>query len=156
MACAEPLMQADTALSALLAEFLGTALIRGHQPTLLLLTQAGDTLVLTGELTQEAQFGPATTIFLEVDAQLVACEGSARDDGLCLNVRERSFDEQGLLVAESSEWQAFTAAIQGYQHEPGIRNVLRVKRFDPTPAPDLPHGPIYVLDLMVQSEVVPR
>jgi len=155
MACPEPLMEADAALAALLAEPLETTLVRGHQPTLVLLTQGGEALMLTGELTPEAQFGAATTIFLEVDAEPVACEDSPRDDGLCLNVRERTFDEQGLPVGEPSEWQTFTADIQGYQHDPGIRTVLRVKRFDPPPGPDMPPGPVFVLDLMVQSEVVP-
>jgi hypothetical protein len=69
-------------------------------------------------------------------------------------VRERTFDEQGLLVGEPAEWQAFTADIEGYQHAPGIRNVLRVKRFQPAAGPGVPAGPIYVLDLVVESEVV--
>lgn len=156
MACAAPLMEADAALSALMAEPLETVLIRGLQPRLALLTTAGDALVLTGELTPEARFGVPTTVFLEVAAQTVACEGSARGDGRCLQVRERTFDEQGLRVGTPSEWQDFTADIEGYQHEAGIRNVLRVKRFEPASGPDVSTGPIYVLDLVVESEVVPQ
>jgi heat shock protein HslJ len=154
MACAPPLMAADTALAALLAEPLEAVLVRGAQPTLALLTQAGDALVLTGELTPEARYGAPTRVFLEVAAQTVACEGSPRGDGQCLQVRERTFDEQGLLVGEPAEWQAFTADIEGYQHAPGIRNVLRLKRFQPAAGPGGPIGPIYVLDLVVESEVV--
>ena len=154
MACPAPLMEADAALSALMAEPLETVLVRGVQPTLVLLTAAGDALLLTGELTPEARFGPPTTVFLEVAAETVECEESVRGDGLCLQVREISFDEQGLRVGTPSEWQAFPAVIEGYQHEPGIRNVLRVKRFEPAAGPELPPGPIYVLDLVVQSEVV--
>jgi heat shock protein HslJ len=154
MACAPPLMAADTALAARLAEPLEVVLVRGAQPTLALLTHAGDALVLTGELTPEARFGAPTRVFLEVAAQTVACEGSPRGDGQCLQVRERSFDEQGLMVGEPTEWQAFTADIEGYQHAPGIRNVLRVKRFQPAAGPGVPPGPIYVLDLVVESEVV--
>ncbi len=154
MACAAPLMQADAALSALMAEPLEMVLIRGAQPTLVLLTEAGDALVLKGELTPEARFGAPTTVFLEVAAETAECEASERGDGLCLLVRERTFDEQGVLVGTPSEWRAFSADIDGYQHEPGIRNVLRVKRFEPAAGPDMPHGPIYVLDLVVESEVV--
>lgn len=154
MACAAPLMEADAALSVLMAEPLETVLIRGAQPTLVLLTEASDALVLTGELTPEARFGAPTTVFLEVAAETVECEESERGDGLCLLVRERTFDEQGVLVDTPSEWRAFSADIDGYQHEPGVRNVLRVKRFEPAAAPDMPHGPIYVLDLVVESEVV--
>jgi heat shock protein HslJ len=154
MACAAPLMEADAALSALMAEPLETVLVQGAQPTLVLLTAAGDALVLTGTLTPEARFGAPTTAFLEVAAQTVACEASVRGDGLCLQVREITFDEQGLRVDTPSEWQVFTTDIEGYQHEPGIRNVLRLKRFEPTAGPDVSAGPIYVLDLVVESEVV--
>lgn len=156
MACPAPLMEADATLSALMAEPLETVLVPGVQPTLVLLTEANDALILTGELTPEARFGAPATVFLEVAPQMVACEGSVRDDGLCLQVRERVFDEQGLTVGTPSEWQTFTATIEGYQHQPGIRTVLRVKRFDPAAGPDMPHGPIHVLDLVVESEVVPQ
>jgi heat shock protein HslJ/uncharacterized lipoprotein NlpE involved in copper resistance len=155
MACAPALMAADTSLAALLAAPLETVLVRGPQPTLALLTQAGDALVLTGELTPEARFGAPTRVFLEVAARTVACEDSPRGDGQCLQVRERTFDEQGLLTGEPSEWRAFTADIEGYQHEPGIRNVLRVNRFQPPAGPGVPSEAIYVLDLVVESEVVP-
>jgi heat shock protein HslJ len=154
MACPAPLMEADATLAALMAGPLETVLVRGVEPTLVLLTKAGDALVLTGELTPEARFGAPTTVFLEVAAETVECEESVRGDGLCLQVRERTFDEQGLLVGTLSEWQAFTADIVGYQHQPGIRNVLRVKRFEPAAGPEMPQGPIYVLDLVVESEVV--
>jgi len=154
MACPAPLMEADATLAALMAGPLETVLVRGVQPTLVLLTKAGDALVLTGELTPEARFGAPTTVFLEVAAETVECEASVSGDGLCLQVREISFDEQGLRVDTPSEWQAFTADIVGYQHQPGIRNVLRVKRFEPAAGPDMPQGPIYVLDLVVESEVV--
>jgi heat shock protein HslJ len=156
MACAAPLMEADAALSALMAEPLETVVVRGVGPTLVLLTSAGDALVLKGELTPEARFGAPTTVFLEIAAQAVECEGSLRGDGLCLQVREIRFDEQGLRVGTPTEWQAFTADIEGYRHEPGIRNVLRVNRFEPAAGPDMPHGPIYLLDLVVESEVAPQ
>ena len=156
MACPEPLMQADATLSRLLAEPLELVPVGGAQPTLVMLTADGEALMLQGELTPEARFGPPTTLFLEVAEQTVACEGSPRGDGTCLQVRERIFDEQGLPVGTPSEWQAFRADIQGYTHEPGIRNVLRVKRFQPTATPGMPAEPVYVLDLVVQSEVVPQ
>lgn len=156
MACDAPLMEADAALAALLAAPLETVLARGAEPTLVLLTEAGDALVLAGELTPEARFGPPATIFLEVAAQAVPCEGSTRADGRCLRVRERVFDEQGLLVEAAADWRTFDAEIEGYRHEPGIRNILRVKVFQP-PAGSADAGqPVYVLDLVVQSEVVPE
>lgn len=146
MACPPPLMAADAALGALLAEPLATVLVPGPQPTLALLAGTGEALLLSGELTPTARFGAPTRLFLEVAPQTVACEGSARSDGRCLQVRELAFDEQGLPVGEPAEWQPFAAEIQGYAHEAGIRNVLRVDRFG--------DGALYVLDLVVQSEVV--
>jgi heat shock protein HslJ len=156
MACEPPLMEADTALSALMAEPLETVLVRGAEPRLVLLTRAGEALVLTGELTLEARFGAPTTVFLEIAAQTVACEGSTRSDGTCLQVRERTFDQQGLLMGPASEWQTFSADIEGYQHERGIRNIVRVKRFSAASGAGGAATPIYVLDLVVESEVVPQ
>ncbi len=155
MACEDRLMEADAALSALLADPLETVLVRGDHPRLVLLTTASDALVLRGELTPEARYGAPTLLFLEVDAHRVACADSPHNDGLCLNVRERRFDAQGLPVDSPSEWQAFAAEIQGYHHESGIRNVLRLKRFDP-PAADreAPPQSFYVLDLVVESEIL--
>ena len=156
MACEAPLMKADAALSALLAEPLETVLIRGLEPRLVLLTTDGDALVLTGALTPEARFGAPTTVFLEVAAQTVECEAAVLEDGRCLQVREIRFDEQGLRVGSPGEWQTLTSTIEGYQHQTGIRNVLRLKRFDPPAGPDMPQGPICVLDMVVESEVVPE
>ncbi len=156
MACAAPLMEADATLSALMAEPLETVVVRGMQPSLVLLTPTDDALVLTGKLTPEARFAaPPTTVFLEVAADTVECGESVRGDGQCLQVRERTFDEHGLLVGTVAEWQAFTADIEGYRHEPGIRNVLRVKRFESASGPETPTQTIHVLDLLVESEVVP-
>ena len=87
---------------------------------------------------------------------LQECEAAVLEDGRCLQVREVSFDEQGLRVGTPGEWQALTTTIEGYQHQPGIRNVLRLKRFDPPAGPDMPEGPIYVPDMVVESEVVPE
>lgn len=154
MACPDPLMNADAALSALMAEPLEAALVRGDPPRLVLLASTGQTLVLSGQLTPEARFGPPTMVFLEVDSELVACEDSVRDDGLCLKVRELSFDDQGIRVGEPGEWRALGAEIRGFGHEAGLRNVLRVKRFDPPAGPEMPSGPVLVLDLVVESEVV--
>ena len=154
MACADELMAADAALSALMVEPLETLMVAGAQPRLVLLAENGHALILTGELKPEARFGEPSVIFLEVDAERVPCESSPRDDGLCLNVRDIEFDAQGLRIGEPGEWQTLTVDIEEYWHEPGIRNVLRVKRFDPAAESDPLQGPLYVLDLVVESQVV--
>lgn len=68
----------------------------------------------------------------------------------CLQVRERRFDEQGLAVGTPGAWTPFAQTIEGYTHKPGVRNVLRLKRFDRAAAAGgAPH--LYVLDLVVES-----
>lgn len=153
MACDPALMNADAALSALLAQPLRLMLVQGAQPTLILLSANNDVLMLKGQKTPEARYGPGTRMFLEVAAQAVACQNPQTGESQCLQVREIKYDEQGLKVGSPGEWQPFYSSIEGYQHTPGVRNVVRVNRFQAagsgagaaTPA-------VYVLDLVVESE----
>jgi hypothetical protein len=82
----------------------------------------------------------------------VACKNAQGADAQCLQVRERRFDEQGLNVGTPGAWLPFAETIEGYTHKPGVRNVLRLKRFDRAAvgggAPYL-----YVLDLVVESAI---
>ena len=148
MACEPPLMAADKALAGLLAAPVELRLVPGPEPTLAMLTESGETLLLTGQLTPEARYGPATTVFFEVGPQRLACDNSPSGDGLCLQMREIAFDEQGLRVGSPGEFRAFSGTIEGYTHQAGTRNVLRVKRFQAASAPG---GAVFVLDLMVES-----
>lgn len=156
MACEPALMKADSTLSALLSTPLRIELVRGAQPLLRLLTASNETLELRGQVTPEALYGPGTIIFLEVDAQRVDCTNPWRPETRCLQVRERRFDEQGLRVGTPGEWQPFYAEIDGYEHTPGVRNVIRVKRFQRSPVPENAAPAVYVLDLVVESETVAR
>lgn len=72
----------------------------------------------------------------------------------CLEIRERQYDAQGLSVGTPGEWQLFHDTIEDYIHEEGVRNVLRVKRF-PIANPPM-DGPTtgYVLDMVIESEIV--
>lgn len=151
MACDPPLMAADKALSSLLARPVELVMVSGPEPTLAMLAASGETLLLTGQLTPEARFGPATTVFFEVGPQRLACDNSPSGDGLCLQVREILFDEKGLRVGTPGEFQAFPGTIEGYTHQAGTRNVLRVKRFQPGDAQGDPNAAVFVLDLIVES-----
>jgi len=151
MACDPPLMAADKALSSLLARPVELVMVSGLEPTLAMLAASGETLLLTGQLTPEARFGPATTVFFEVGPQRLACDNSPSGDGLCLQVREILFDEKGLRVGTPGEFQAFPGTIEGYTHQAGTRNVLRVKRFQPGDAQGDPNAAVFVLDLIVES-----
>jgi hypothetical protein len=72
----------------------------------------------------------------------------------CLLVRERFFDEQGLAAGTPGQWQPLNQDIEGYTHTPGIRNVVRVKRFTIKNPPADGPSTAYVLDLVVESEKV--
>ncbi len=154
MACEAPLMAADAAMSKLLAAPLELVLVQGQEPTLAMLAGSGEVLLLTGQKTPEARYGPASTIFLEIGPQRLPCGDPASADGLCLQAREISFDEQGLRVGTPGEFQSFAAPIEGYTHIAGTRNVLRVKRFQAGGAEGSAAAAVYVLDLMVESQVV--
>jgi uncharacterized lipoprotein NlpE involved in copper resistance/heat shock protein HslJ len=156
MACDPASMKADTALAALLAQPLRIDLVEDDQPQLRLITASNETLLLRGQATPEALYGPGTIIFLEVAAERVACSHPLRPETMCLQVRERVYDKQGLMVGAPGTWRPLYENIEGYQHTPGQRNVLRVKRFQRQAAPADASSTFYVLDLIVESEVVSR
>jgi heat shock protein HslJ len=153
MACEPALMAADKALSELLSKPLRIMLVQGPQPTLILLSANNEVLMLTGQKTPEAMYGPAARVFLEVAAQTVACDNPPSGQTQCLQVREIKFDDKGLKTGSPGEWQPFNTAIEGYQHTPGVRNVIRVNRFQPaSSSADVVAPAVYVLDMVVESE----
>ncbi len=156
MACQPALMQADTALAAMLAQPLQLAITWGAPPQLQLQTASKEVLTLSGQVTPEALYGPATLMFLEVGAEALPCRNPRNAATTCLQVREISFDEKGLRSAAPGPWQPFYDDIEGYTHTPGQRNVLRVKRFDRGAAAGDAAPAVYVLDLIVETEVVPQ
>jgi hypothetical protein len=74
--------------------------------------------------------------------------------GSCLQVRELRFDEQGLRKGRPGPWRPLADPIEGYTHTPGTRNVLRVDRYQRKAAAGGPTSALYVLDLVVESEIV--
>ncbi len=155
IACEPAAMKSDAALSELLAEPAKIELAPGTEPVLRLVTPANATLSFKGQLTPEARYGTPTRVFLEVAAQTVACKNPINGANTCLHVRERRFDAQGLVVGTPGAWQPFYDPIEGYTHQPGTRNVLRLKRFERAASAGGPAF-VYVLDLVVESETVPR
>lgn len=127
----------------------------GNAPRLQLITDHGDTLSFTGVPTPETRYGgPGQIVFLEVAAQTVPCGRVLVPAKQCLQVRERHFDEHGLPSGAPGAWHPLYQNIEGYTHQSGIRNVLRLKRFAiKNPPVDAP-STAYVLDLVVESEKV--
>lgn len=155
MACEPALMKVDSTLADLLAQPAKIEATPGAEPALRLITADGGLLAFTGRLTHESRYGAPTRVFLEVAAQTVPCPNPPAGASACLQVRERRYDEKGLVVGTPGPWQTFAEPIEGYTHEAGVRNVLRLKRFDRGTAGGVPPY-LYVLDLVVESEKVSR
>jgi len=152
MACADSaLMRSDLAISQRLEA--GGALRLDAANALTYTTTAGDVLRLAGEPTADTRFGgPGEQVFLEVAAERVSCPHAMIPDYRCLRVREISYDDNGLKQREG-EWQFLYQDIEGYSHEPGVRNVLRLKRYAIANPPADASSVAYVLDMIVESAV---
>ena len=150
-ACEPALMAADSALSAALEQPLGVELTRGDAPSLRLSTASQQVLTFSGEPTLRSLYGAPKRLFLEVAAQTVDCKLPSGASGSCLQVREVRFDDKGLRQGPPGPWRPFTETIDGYTHAAGVRNVLRVDRYERKPAPAGRPSVAYVLDLVVES-----
>jgi hypothetical protein len=118
-------------------------------------TESGDTLDFFGAPTAETRYGGAgETVFLEIDAQTQPCSHPLILNKHCLKVRERNYDSNGLATGTPGEWHPLYQDIEGYTHTAGVRNVLRVKRYAIKNAPADAPSQAYVLDMVVESEIV--
>lgn len=158
MACADPkLMALDGEISRRLQGPLTLLLAESEPPQLRMTNQAGDTLSFRAEPTAETRYGgEGERIFLEVAAQTQPCHHPLIADMQCLQVREIQYDGNGVKTGTPGEFQHFYSQIQGYTHEPGIRNVLRVKRYRIENPPADASSLAYVLDMVVESASEPR
>lgn len=153
MACVDPkLMALDREAGARLQGALAMGLVAGDAPRLTLRNAAGDQLAFAGTPTPETLYGaPGERIFLEVAAQTAACSHPLIPDMQCLQVRELKYDDKGLKVGDPGPFGNFYATIEGYTHEPGVRNVLRVDRYAIKDPPADAPSQAFVLDMVVES-----
>jgi heat shock protein HslJ len=155
MACADGrLMELDAAIAERLQGTLQANTRAGETPRLELIAANGDTLVFTGSPTPQTRYGrEGTIVFFEVAAQRQPCSHPLSPDMQCLQVRERTYADDGMLASQG-EWQPLYQEIDGYTHTPGTRNVLRLKKFDVKNPPADASSVVYVLDMVVESELV--
>jgi heat shock protein HslJ len=153
-ACVDPAVdRLDGAISRRLQGAPRIAVQAGAEPRLRLTTDAGDVLDFAGVATAETRHGgPGETVFLEVDARTRPCNSPVRRYAHCLHVRERRYDADGLVVGRPGEWMLLHHGIEGYTHEDGIRDVLRVKRHEVRDPGAGEPAEVYVLDMIVESE----
>lgn len=146
MACADQaLNRLDGLIGQRLASHPAIAVVQqGGKPQLQLRTAAGDTLEFDGVPTAETRYGgTGTTEFLEVAAQKVPCQQKQP----CLNVREIHYDANGLKTGTPGGWHALPG-IEGYTHQDGVHNIVRVTRYATGGAPAA-----YVLDTVVETSI---
>ncbi len=156
MACADArLMALEREIGERLEGASTLALQSGDAPTLALTTGNGDVLTFNGEPTAETRYGgKGETAFLEIAAQTRPCSHPLIPGMQCLQAREIEYDAQGVKTGADGVFQNLYEGIEGYAHEPGVRNVLRVKRYERDPVPADASPTVYVLDMVVESEIV--
>jgi heat shock protein HslJ len=151
MACEEARMRAEAAIGRVLRAG-GTLRLEGD--VLVWTTPTSETLRLRGEPTAEARYGgPGERVFLEVAAQRVTCSHPEMPDHTCLSVREIRYDDSG-IVTSRGEWEVLYQEIEGFTHQPGVRTVLRLTRHRIANPPADGSSIAYVLDMVVESELV--
>lgn len=126
----------------------------GPSPTLELHFDSGAVWQLQGTPTYETLYGRSERIFLEVAPQKVACSHPLIPHFQCLQVRELIYNPQGIKQS-AGVWGNYYGNVEGYGHQAGVRNVLRIKRFTRPQTPVDASKHIDVLDMVVESEIVP-
>lgn len=123
-----------------------------NQPVLTVQTADGQKYQFIGTATPETKYqGQGEIVFLEIAPETKPCVGVAKQQ--CLLVREIEYNEQGLKTA-TGEWELFYGQIEGFQHDPKLRTIVRTKRFTlKHPAADQSRY-AYVHDMTVEQELV--
>jgi len=157
MACVDnKLMALDSAVGERLRGAQTAALQAGAMPVLTLTGAGGDVLTFRGQPTAQARFGgPGETVFLEIAPQSKPCTHPDVPNRQCLQVREVQFDDKGIRTGTPPQWQPLYQDIEGFTHEEGVRNVVRVKRFVSANKPAAEQV-AYVLDMVVESDTTPQ
>lgn len=156
MQCVEPEVAAlDTEMSLRIQGSSRFTAQPGNPPKLEWRAENGDILRFVGDMTPEARYGSeGETAFVEVAAYTKPCQPPmATAPQTCLELREVRYDDQG-LKSDAGPWRLFYDRIDGFTHEPGVRNVLRVKRYRRDGRPDDGTNIAYVMEMSIESETV--
>ena len=125
----------------------------GAAARLELTNSAGDVLVFAGNQTAETKYGgPGERVFLEISPDAKPCASDSKV--LCAQMREIHYDGKGLKVGTPGPFVEFSTPIEGFAVRPGVRSVLRVNRFPLKTAGQDGSKFAYVLDMVVEVEVV--
>ncbi len=155
MACVgDGLAQMERAVGQQLQQLHTVNMVQGEPlPKIAVSFKDGSRWHMSGTPTDEKRYGSVgETIFLEVAPQTKPCNSGAATTQ-CLQVRELKYDSAG-RKSVASVWSPLYEGIQGYTHQPGTRNVLRVKRYSVSNPPADGSSIAYVLDMRVETELV--
>ena len=157
MACTDQrLSQLERAVGEQIGRMQSVQMVQGApQPHMVVTFSDGSRWHMRGEPTDATRYGSAgETIFLEVGPQTKSCTAGAAHTE-CLQVREIRYDSNWRKLP-AGDWQHFYGSIEGFTFEPGVRNLLRLKRYPvKNPAADA-SAFAYVLDMRVETEQVNR
>lgn len=156
MACSPKLMKQEQFSSSLFAKrtipfVLNTQDV--NKPTLTLIDATGQKIVFEGKMTPETQYQTqAETIFLEISPETKKCTGVAPQT--CLQVREIKYTKNGVKTQVDKDWTLFYNHIEGFEHNPNERQIIRVKRYEiKNPAADQSKY-AYVHDMTIERATV--
>ena len=107
---------------------------------------------MRGEPTAAILYGSEPErVFLEVAPQRVACSHPLMPNYQCLHVRDVTYDDRGLKVG-TGDWGYYYDEIQGYEHQAGVRQVLRINRYTRSNPPADASSKVDILDMVVETE----
>lgn len=157
MACAD--LAVDALDPAATENFSGTLYVAqltssGGSARLVLEKATGERYVFIGRATVQTRFGSeGELVFFEVGPHTATCN-DGNVERPCLQVRELHYDEQGIRQGQAGAFENFYGRIEGFEHQRGQRSVLRVRRFVIPNPPQDASSQAYVLDMVVESEIV--
>lgn len=152
-ACDDHLMRREAVLKNHFSSNLTIQLNDSETPLLTLLKSDGSSLIFEGMATAEKRYGTdSEQVFMEIQPQRVSCHHPLMPDYECLQVRDIVYDENGVKVSVG-EWQFLYQDIEGFTHEPGVRTIVRLKRFPLINPPADGPSVAFVHDMTVESEV---
>ena len=125
------------------------------QPSLVISDTKGQKYTFLGTMTAEAKYqSEGKIVFLEISPQTKSCTGVAPQT--CMQVREIKYDDKGIKTYADKNWSLYYGQIEGFEHNPNQRVIVRVKRFDiKNPAADQ-SSIADVLDMVVEQEIVKK
>jgi len=157
MACADDLMQQERLSADIFSEkkVPFTLSTQNDQAILTITDSKGQKYTFLGKMTAEAKYqSEGKIVFLEISPQTKSCTGVAPQT--CMQVREIKYDDKGIKTYADKNWSLYYGQIEGFEHNPNQRVIVRVKRFEiKNPAADQ-SSIADVLDMVVEQEIVKK